>query len=1619
MAQVNKGIQAFALSLLFILSGPLSQVLMESTPAVLSDEIVSKDSGFGDITEVVINGAGHNGVGPSLVLDQNHALQTVSFSVAAGDSTRATGFDWSDWNQPGVSSQGLMEDADGGLILGFQGVNWDFDKGNNGWTSSSASYGQYNSALTCGASGGAGSSWWTRGGAVTVTSPQVNLAGHQGLSLQAWIKQGNYQCGEEPDYNEDFYLEYKNSNNGWNQIQYLPGSTSGGSVTNVNFNLPSDAFHSTFQVRARQTSGSGTCCDYWFFDDIIIPGTSGANLTTRSFGWSPSSHEKIDEGRYSPMYIDAIVPLDAHLNWTVIDADTNIPIPGLINRTGEWVDLSVVDWQTHKSLKLNLEFKSNQSGFSPRLYGISGGGKIYDGFNSNPELTGWSFDNSSWDDSLFEISGSENDTLHSPVFDINMPFSSYKFNLDIQGNTTTHVSLDHGDWTEINSSNQRIDLENSSSSIQFKLQGTIDDWSIDNLKLQLYPTTSVVSARMDIDGDGRSEWSVHDADIGTWGNQDVFIGGNFSSIANVGLNPTSWHSLLVPRDATSFEVSADDVGSVGLGVQTMALWIGNQMIAQTGGNGYADGLRLSLNASELELLNVETSSTAPVKKVGGTDFIYARIELISDAGTQRLAGLTITYDAKDVVEAVAIDEVVMAMNRARLDPNKASSLPLIFNAESPCSLEVSILSSTSSGDITMGSLTWLNDSETLTPSQDWRQVNTRAQVHSSAPHRLILNLYSDDKTAMWFIPILGGNVISTGDDDTLVVSQDGIMHNNSQGIHDLMTSFRTAQSFDDQNNLRLETRIQLTNGVISMPAVETWSNPAIDNDMRIESVQIYTDRGLISPDTTYLMAKDNLTFNIDIGFENGDADEKPFPEEFEMSLSRDGQIIANTTGYEGDYWIVETNAPFTSGNVSYEVEIIPLAGGGLGDPVLLNRTFAIDPLAPVVAAANIRYHDHLEPSTNQQIIINITDQPVLPSDVTLMLWTEWANDLNGDGWPNPGEFIPRAMSIPQDLDQTFGSYHASIDDTAAYPGEKVAGYVIGNDPSGHGLLEGGSDMIDDHLFMYQIRNDGVPLIASDGFEWTDGRRAWLHPGQTYGLNVSFTELNGISDISQIEVSLADNIASDKLTLRWDSNSRQCFSDTEHILITSCKINDPTGLTPSPYDQELILYLELTPQWTLPDLGDTRREPVVKIYDRAGNEDTANFPQNRWRFSAEMMIPTNLSLWVENGAVIEDGARVSPGSSMELSGDLLFVRSLEKPQFDCDIEVRLNGIRTATVAIDGMFTASMKAPTISGQHAMTWNVDCMPEQGIDLTSPTEAVKWILVDAVGPQVVEFTSPRESSILDAESHFVRVIISENYGIDADSVELFWWVTAKGANDAIVSGSTVMQLDGEETTGLRLEFTGEVNLSGISPEILHEQVVLKMRFEGRDVAGNQFETDGNSVAYPAGVWDIVHHTPIFSLDRSGIEMSKTSLEVDEPTIIQIHVRNSGMLVGDAELLVEVVDLNGERYQLTRTSVSVEAESVTTMVVDWKPESPGIQRVEVTLLDQTEKSEFIDVMPTQERGFLQDSIGSTNPWVLGITLSMLGVGIIFILSWMRIATVKRGDSDLEWELEDEEFEDL
>ena len=67
---------------------------------------------------------------------------------------------------------------------------------------------------------------------------------------------------------------------------------------------------------------------------------------------------------------------------------------------------------------------------------------------------------------------------------------------------------------------------------------------------------------MDIDNDGVSEWGGRRR-IGSWGSQDVLLN---ELILRLGLNPTTWHSILIPREAKSFGYQSQKL-DIGLGVQ--------------------------------------------------------------------------------------------------------------------------------------------------------------------------------------------------------------------------------------------------------------------------------------------------------------------------------------------------------------------------------------------------------------------------------------------------------------------------------------------------------------------------------------------------------------------------------------------------------------------------------------------------------------------------------------------------------------------------------------------------------------------------------------------------------------------------------------------------------------------------------------------------------------------------------------------------------------------------------------------------------------------------------------------------------------------------------------------
>jgi len=153
------------------------------------------------------------------------------------------------------------------------GMFWDFNNGLQNWTVTSSTYVNH-STLACSVNGTSGGSIKIHASSMNMpehaTSPQLNLQGFSSLPLNAWVLQGSVNCGEEPDSGEDLQIQYIDTGGNWVTLNTWLGSTLGGTAQNWSTNLPSAALHANTQIRIYQNSGSGTCCDTWFVDDVLI-----------------------------------------------------------------------------------------------------------------------------------------------------------------------------------------------------------------------------------------------------------------------------------------------------------------------------------------------------------------------------------------------------------------------------------------------------------------------------------------------------------------------------------------------------------------------------------------------------------------------------------------------------------------------------------------------------------------------------------------------------------------------------------------------------------------------------------------------------------------------------------------------------------------------------------------------------------------------------------------------------------------------------------------------------------------------------------------------------------------------------------------------------------------------------------------------------------------------------------------------------------------------------------------------------------------------------------------------------------------------------------------------------
>jgi hypothetical protein len=118
-------------------------------------------------------------------------------------------------------------------------------------------------------------SMFTRHQAVIVTSSIINLS-VVGADLSFWVRRGDDNFSEDTDPGEDLIIEFLDSVGTWTHIASYPGGGTNGEIITDNIPLPFSALHANFQLRVRQTGGSGVGWDYWHIDDVILTETAAS-----------------------------------------------------------------------------------------------------------------------------------------------------------------------------------------------------------------------------------------------------------------------------------------------------------------------------------------------------------------------------------------------------------------------------------------------------------------------------------------------------------------------------------------------------------------------------------------------------------------------------------------------------------------------------------------------------------------------------------------------------------------------------------------------------------------------------------------------------------------------------------------------------------------------------------------------------------------------------------------------------------------------------------------------------------------------------------------------------------------------------------------------------------------------------------------------------------------------------------------------------------------------------------------------------------------------------------------------------------------------------------------------
>ena len=1544
-----------------------------------------------------------------------HTVDSMTMSMESQILPRYEEFSWeqgADFNDSRSKFENIQHN-DSGIKVLPQGVLFDFENGTGSqWTLPNGIWNVGQDSALSGSKVTSGSNaLYTYTGnypnylssTYWATSPSINCSHCSG----GWEMSFQRRLGIESYYYDHAYIQAKNPSGNWVSLWSHSSSTiNEGSFSTQTHTISTQiANNPDFQIRfgIGSTDGSVTYTG-WNIDDVMITPTSGVSnqggwWQSPSFGHSSTADLPMAPGPYGLMSLVGVFPTGSTTEWSVLDADLETPIPGFIDRDELVMDLGTIDWLVHPAIKFKIELNEG-SGGSPWIKSVNMMGRWRSEFLQYVVDDGWYLENCSWVEASGsgELRGNSVGKVIPPVFDLARPTSRIATDITSSGPVEFGFYDFDGVWKPLPSKGVTT-LAKPMSHLQFEIRSQTGTWNIDEFTIDLNGGGMPQDLSIDIGHDGLKEWSISDSALGWLGHQQRFANGaNSHQMSLVSNNPYDVEVVLPQYDVNSLSLELVPMTTEVTDLEVEVLVDGISIAARQL-NDLEDSTLLVLNEQELLSLSsgLENSSSTVVGATLDTSRIKFRFN--AAAGDLLIRGLsTIQYPTFEV-DFTPDSSLIMAVNDLASDclsNGNTPMLPFTVTMSTPGSVRLGLLDVETSESSTTTILSWSNSSATLTASDTWIEVQARHQVFNGTMIGIQFDvIYSDGRIS--FIQDLMGNVSALNGDASLIELSEEVPPATMNG-NEILTEhrFQISRDWDDEEWVDIRIRPLMSSGIRGLSKVEKFGQGPIngvENDLEIVDWWVRNSVGERVPlSSPYLKTGSWVDVLVKIRFEDT-AWQTPRIGEVDVEVFLDG--ISKITGTVDANGLVTLPVlvPSSASALEFTVNVSAAASQEINWLIAENQSFITDSLAPTLLASNIRFYDHRPSSQAQNLEFTIGDVPVLPNAATLMLWRSWLDDIDGDDIPDAGEHFSISLNIPSVLNESQGVYTANINDLSGAQGDKVSGFLIASDPAGNELIGGGGPGSDNHLFMYQIKNDGAPLVHSSAAGHVEGPKSWLHPGEFQHMQFPFDEANGRSDVATIRVELASTVPTSPMEIIWSGSDGQCSSSDPHLEVLSCGLLSRSEDT-SPFAMDLVFDIKFKIGWEMQPDPFTQREPTVEVTDRASQSSFSVLPHLRWRFSTDLMIDTS-SIFV--GTAGEDvdasGAWVKPGQSITISGLIRWEDSGELAIQTFDVLGRFRGFNTWALSENGSFNMQLTMPAETGEHPLVLSLGNLPAMANDVTDRDEATIWFVVDATAPRISDILAPRSDAEIPLDSLpsiEIEFRIHEDIQMSAENLILNWRIRESDANSLpVAEGWVNASLADARSSGSTIPAMALLEIDSIVDiRQFEKQMILEVWVSGYDAAGNEMSGYLNSDESPMASWNIERVQAIFVLTGDIRSSADGVAFVGEELVIDVNVLNEGRMNGTVRVRVEAVDIDLTSKTIFDSDIGIEAGQTELVRIDWALKKNGEYTMVIYLDDVVAgESEEIQIRHAEDESWLSESIGEVNPlfiWVLGLLLLTL-----------------------------------